>query len=1012
MKFQLTAPFVFLFLFFSFLSPSFVWGADQPSVYDSETQPGKPISGIEAIAKIQLPEGFKAKLFASEPMVRNPIAMQYDGRGRLWIAENYSYAERGLRIDPNLHDRIIILEDTNGDDSADKTTVFSDQLHNLTGFAIGAGGVWAICPPQLIFLPDRDGDHRAEGPAQVMLDGFDVPTENHHNFANGLKFGPDGWLYGRSGGSSPGEIGVPGTEKKDRIPLRGGIWRYHASLKRFEVLTHGTTNPWGMDWDRFGELFFVNTVNGHLWHLMPGAHLDRLHTIDPNPVVYRMIDTIADHYHFDTGQGWTSSRDGAANSMGGGHAHQGALIYQGGRWPKSYDGKLFMVNFHGRRLNTERLERVGNGYRARHEKDFAIFGDTWFRGIDLAHSPDGNVAIIDWSDTGECHENTGVHRSSGRIYLLQSADEKKISFQPSTDENLLADLQSENIFYARRAIERFLFEPSILKSRQGDLKEILNNSNEPAYRLRAIWALNAIGSLSKDEITRMTTDNNEHLRAWAVRLLIDRYQLDTVLGDRRGLGIPPMPSTISDFLISKAEQEDSALVRNVLASSIQRMPVNSSRMQLATALANYSKDAYDISQPLLVWYGIAPVAEKNPNQLVKLIESSRWPLLNEMIVRRLASEMQENDATHAIENVVELASTRPIQERETIIKGLMSGLAGRDTVKKPAKWDNFISGMKPESVAEANEIFGQGVPESKIRTILADSKADMRSRLVAIKTLVKRRPPDLAALCTGLLGTRFLNIEALNGLSTYKDISIGESLIRSYRSFALQDRPKVIEVLVQRPAWAKQLLQAMGQEKFPRGDMNVVQARQVLALNDPELSRLLEENWGKIGTPAAEKQAFRQNIEAELKLAENRVDLALGRQIYLKNCGQCHQLYGEGGRIGPDITGAQRQDIGYLLENILDPSAVVAPDFRVTNIQLKDGRVLSGLVRVRDNKAITLIGATETRIIPIAEIEAQKSTTQSIMPDGQLEAMTNHERISLLKYLMSASPPELAEKNK
>jgi putative heme-binding domain-containing protein len=215
---------------------------------------------------------------------------------------------------------------------------------------------------------------------------------------------------------------------------------------------------------------------------------------------------------------------------------------------------------------------------------------------------------------------------------------------------------------------------------------------------------------------------------------------------------------------------------------------------------------------------------------------------------------------------------------------------------------------------------------------------------------------------------------------------------------------------VQRPAWAKQLLQAMGQEKFPRGDMNVVQARQVLALNDPELSRLLEENWGKIGTPAAEKQAFRQNIEAELKLAGNQVDLALGRQIYLKNCGQCHQLYGEGGRIGPDITGAQRQDIGYLLENILDPSAVVAPDFRVTNIQLKDGRVLSGLVRVRDNKAITLIGATETRIIPIAEIEAQKSTTQSIMPDGQLEAMTNHERISLLKYLMSASPPELAEK--
>lgn len=984
-------------------------GADEPVIYDSETSQEKPVSGAEATAKIQLPEGFRAKLFASEPMVRNPIAMQYDSRGRLWIAENYSYAERGLRVDPNLRDRIIILEDTDGDDKADKTRVFTDRLNNLTGFAIGRGGVWAICPPQLLFLPDADTNEQADDALKVALDGFYVPTENHHNFANGLKFGPDGWLYGRAGGSSPSEVGPPGTPLAQRIPLRGGIWRYHPGLGRFEVLTHGTTNPWGMDWDEKGELFFVNTVNGHLWHLMPGAHLERLHTIDPNPVVYRMIDTIADHYHFDTGKGWAASRDGVANSLGGGHAHQGAIIYQGGRWPKAYDGRLMTVNFHGRRLNTERLERAGNGYRAFHEKDFALFGDTWFRGIDMAHSPDGNMAVIDWSDTGECHENTGVHRSSGRIYLLQSADDREMAFQAFQKSNIISELQSDKIFYARRSLERFQFEPEKYLAMAGQLKALMSKAGNLRNRLRAMWALNALGRLSEAELISLTGDSDEHLRGWAVRLLVDLNEIDTVLGDRRGLKIEEMKESTQQRLLSMAKDEKSGLVRSILASALQRMPVGEGRIRLAALLAGHSQDAGDISQPLLVWYGVAPVAEKQPHLLVSLLKSSHWPVLNEMIARRLSTEMQAENATAAVDEMIRQAADGPEAGREAILRGMVAGLAGRDSVKKPAGWDDFVREMKPEQVAELNEIFGSGAPEAKIRAILADSKADMRSRVIALRTLIRRRPKDLVAVCNELLGTRFLNVEAMNGLSTYDDLTIGEALIRNYRSFALLDRPKVLDVLVSRPGWAKQLLLAFGApERISGGELSVVQARQIQALNQPELTALLEKNWGRLGTPAAEKQAFRQKIEAEMKSAGGEVDLAMGRQVYLKNCGQCHLLYGEGGRIGPDITGGQRQDLGYLLENVLEPNAVVSPDFRVTNLQMKDGRVLSGLVRARDKQAITLVGTNETRILPISEIEAQKQTTQSIMPEGQLEAMATAERVALLKYLMSSQAPEVA----
>ncbi len=241
------------------------------------------MSPAESLAALQLPPGFQATLFASEPEVQNPIAMVWDARGRLWVAENYTYAERALKFDLRFRDRIVVLTDGGGDGRHRERRVFTDDLQRLSSVEVGHGGVWALCPPQLLFIPDRNGDAVPDGPAEVVLDGFTVPTENFHGFANGLRFGPDGWLYGRCGASAPGEIGRPGTPAADRIPVRGTVWRYHPVRQVVEVLSSGTTNPWGHDWDERGELFFINTVNGHLWHGITGAHYVRSHTIDPNP---------------------------------------------------------------------------------------------------------------------------------------------------------------------------------------------------------------------------------------------------------------------------------------------------------------------------------------------------------------------------------------------------------------------------------------------------------------------------------------------------------------------------------------------------------------------------------------------------------------------------------------------------------------------------------------------------------------------------------------------------------
>jgi len=189
----------------------------------------KALPPDEAARGFRVPDGFHVSVFAAEPDVQNPIAMAWDARGRWGIAENYTYADRTKKFDLSFRDRVLIFEDTDGDGRHDKRTVFTDDVQMLTGIEIGNGGVWLMTPPQLVFVPDRDGDDQPDGAPVVMLDGFTPSTDNYHTFANGLKWGPDGWLYGRCGASSPGRLGAPGTPDEQRVPLNGGIWRYRAS---------------------------------------------------------------------------------------------------------------------------------------------------------------------------------------------------------------------------------------------------------------------------------------------------------------------------------------------------------------------------------------------------------------------------------------------------------------------------------------------------------------------------------------------------------------------------------------------------------------------------------------------------------------------------------------------------------------------------------------------------------------------------------------------------------------
>lgn len=1032
-----------------------------PEIYNSEAQQtAEPMPAEQAAATMKLPEGFTCTVFASEPDVQNPIAMTWDGRGRLWIAENYTYAERNMRFDLSLKDRVIVLEDSDNDGKADKRTVFTDQVQMLTSVEYGHGGVWLMCPPQLLFIPDADRDDVPDGPPVVKLDGFTVAEANYHNFANGLRWGPDGWLYGRCGGSCPGDIGKPGTPNDQRVPLRGGIWRYHPTRETVEVLCSGTTNPWGHDWNEDGELFFINTVNGHLWHMIPGAHYTRPFTLDPRPYVYELIDQHADHYHFDTGKAWHQQRAGVANDLGGGHAHQGCAIYHTpidkdapGVWPEEYHGRLFTNNLHGRRLNVERLDREGSGYVGRHEPDFMIAEDPFYRGLDMRFGPDGQMYLIDWSDTGECHEHDGVHRTSGRVYriayegavsgpsvadlrtpdLLQLADRYDDSQRWHRSQILirLGENAYPNKFgfgsgpYGIAATIRSWFGQS--KFVEGD--EVFTEFDLFLLAVYFDFGWGTMGGNQRfdcfdkhlglnwfDEIDKRGEIDRPPVEPLMVRLFLEGNleSLDTPLeyrhvplGDVDGRADFPKLFTMLRSKVLRDVFWRTARHRLAVCSALQRMHLKK-RAEVAEQLVSYEQDANDHNLPLMVWYGLIPVAEHHPDHLVDVVKACTWPRTGRLITRRLTEMIEDN--RKPLEGVIDVAIADS-SKRDWVIAGLEQGLEGIRKATPPSNWDAFATAVNDSSdgkliakVQELSVVFGDGRAMDAVRQIALNPDSDHASRAAALQTLIDSRDEQLRPICEKLLSDARINVQAASGLALFEDPTIADALIKSYRRFRSPQRPKIIAILASRPSFAGQLLDAMGRGKIPVDHLTAYQVRQINAFGDDALTEQVKSVWGEIRESSAERTAKVEHLKETLTVdVLSKADLSHGRALFAKSCGKCHQLFGDGGNIGPILTGANRTNMHYLAENIVDPSAVVSKDYRMSVLVLDDGRVLSGLVTESTDRTTKLETPTETFVISTEEILERKVTSQSPMPEGLLDQLSEDDIRDLFAYLQSPS---------
>jgi len=956
-----------------------------------------PLPADEAAATFTAPPGFRTTLFAGEPDITQPIAMTTDGRGRLWVVECLTYPE--WRTDGTGNDRVLIFEDTNGDGQSDSRKVFLENGSNLSGIAWGLGGVWLCSMPNLIFVPDHNGDDIPDGPAEIVLDGWDLKAR--HNAFNGLQFGPDGWLYGCNGILSNSRVGVPGTPDDQRVALNCGVWRYHPTTKKFEVVASGTTNPWGLDFDAQGRMFITNCVIEHVFEVVPGGHYKRMFGEDLTPNTYMLMQTCADHIHWGGGF-WDTSIGGIHNEFGGGHAHSGAMIYLGDNWPAEYRGNLFTLNIHGQRLNRDTFSAKGSGVVASHAPDFAQSHDPWFRATELMYGADGGVYILDWNDTGECHDSEAdaVSRETGRIFKItyQKPAVRDVDLTKLDDLRLAGLQYRDNEWQARTArviLQERAMQRALATNVVESLRAALDDGN-PLFRLRSAWALHCIGQLDAQwRRARTLKDPDPFVRGWTVRFEVEDERADPERGK---------------ILAELARNDPSPVVRLELAAALQRVPTEE-RVRIAGELLQHAEDADDRQIPLMVWYGILPLAGDPDGHDLALLARSSLPLPARLLSRRIAT------MEGGIERLVDwLAGHKlPPAALQSALTGLRDAVEGRRGLAMPRNWPAVqkqalatLSDSETEAIAQSLGLaFGDSAVFDELFAQAANAKAENGARAAALELLIQSPNPRLIPLLQQVIAEPDLAGPALRGLAAYDDPLSAEAIIGAYGKLSDAQREDAISTLASHAGSAVALLDAIAAKRINAADVSAYTARQLLDYSDSAITDRVRELWGHVRTTPAEKKeqiaAFRAEFSTDNLAA---ADLKAGRNLFKAKCAQCHTLYGEGGKIGPDLTGSQRNNLDYLLPNVVDPSAVVPREYAVYTVLTAEGRLVQGVVPEQNERVMVLQTPTERIVIDRNDIDEVKPASLSMMPEGLLESLTPAERRDLVGYLSTPSAPE------
>ncbi len=981
---------------------------------------GGPSRGVDAIRQFKLQPGFVANVVAEEPLINKPIAVQWDGKGRIWVAETPEYPngrrplvapswkETGV-LEPGKYDRpgrdsISMLEDTNGDGQMDKKHVFYTGLELVTGFCMHGDGVIAVAQPSIVWLRDTDGDGKAET-VTPLFDGF-APGDTHF-VANHFIAAPDGWIYASTGS---GADALNPTTNKLMAKISPGVFRFKPDGSAIEQVASQGGNSFGCEVTSDMEIFHGKATSGNPlqyvvlpeWVLAraPNNKAQAFHSVNPGRTV--AIPALPDRTPIMQ-----------IDQVGRYSAACATAVYEGGAWPKEYDGKIFTSEPILDIIHHEGLKQDGpvfNGELVLSNSEWLRSTDYWFCPIDVAFGPDGAMYILDFNTPVVTHNDTrgpehGKSNASvrpdrdsyfGRIYRIQSQSAPKFPIPNLYQANaagLVAAFKHPSKVVRFNAI-RILVEKADELGAQAvpALTTMATSESFVPARILALWALDRLNQLKDQTLQAAFQAPDAGVRKNAMLIVessglpLDAKEAAAGIGDKdarvrlatlRALGASSMSPEVSSVLLasgSKLNDEwskaaaDAAGARNpssqletILAESGSTQSEESAR-SLAASLASGGNQAQLL--------GVLQASATSPNP--KLVAA----VLNEIGKAAPAAPRSVGAALAALRPI--LSSSNPALSSAALPLAVAwdkGGVLNKEITKVAGELLNVARDPKQP----------EGLRTAAIRTLLPARAANKFILPNVIALLTKPQPDGLAK---GLI----------NDLAATGEADAGRALIDTYPTLPPSQQEVAFGAIVSRPAWAKLLLDAVDGKKIAAASLAPGQISRLTSHPDAETAKRATAIFG--GTSGGKDQL----IAKLLPQVDKPGNVANGKVIFTAMCATCHQLEGAGHRFGPPLDGIGSHPVLEMLTHIVNPNLVVDDEHRTWNITMKDGTLHSALiasenetrVQIRQPSGITLDLKT-------SDIATRTKGDNSLMPEG-LEAVGADNLRDIIAYIRSCAP--------
>jgi putative heme-binding domain-containing protein len=966
-----------------------------------EAQQAK-MSPAESARAFEVADDLRFDQVLAEPIVKQPIAMTFDERGRLWVVQYIQYPHpAGLKIlsrdnfwrvvydkvppPPPRHDRgkdrITIHEDTTGSGVYDKHTVFLDGLNIVTSIAHGRGGVWVLNPPYLLFYPTKkDGDAPAGDPV-VHLQGFGI--EDTHSCANSLRWGPDGWLYGTQGSTVSAHITRPGDASKPIQMIGQHVWRYHPEKKRFEIFAEGGGNAFGIEIDAAGRIYSGhNGGDTRGFHYVQGGAYRKgfeKHGVLANPYSFGFFEAM---------------RHNKAQRF----SHTFVLNEADGL-PAQYRGKLFAVEPLQGRVMLSDIKADRSSFETRDLGPVVRSSDTWFRPVDIKPAPDGSIFVADFYEQNIAHlkHNDGeVDRETGRIYRLAAKDatfRKPVDLGKKSSAELVETLRSDNRWERQTAL-RLLADRkdrSVLPALERMMSRETSRK-QPA--LEALWAIHATGGFDAAVALEALGHSEPNVRAWAIRLLADEGRL----GDK-----------VFARLLEIARTEPDVHVRSQWASSSRRLSAQEG-LPIVRELLSHDEDTADIHVPLLLWWSIEARCETERDQVLDLCRDSafwRTKMVEQTLLPRLMKRFAMPGSQKDYRTCVELFRLAPEKKHGSILlKALEEAFKGRS-----------IAGLPDDLLAEVERLGGgsiafgvrQGKSDAVARglDLLQNPKTPLPERIELIEIFGEAKQPSCIVPLLKILRAKeaeTIQKAALAALESYRDDAIGAAVLEQLPEMSPPVREVADALLASRREWSKQFVLAVDAGKIAPASVPPATLRKLLLHRDDRIAELVRKHWGEV-KGATTARMLEQITRLTAVANDGKADPYAGKKLYTARCASCHTLHAQGGSVGPDLTPFKRDDVPHLMLHIVNPSAEIREGYESSVIVTESGRTLTGIVIEKDARVVVLRTAEGQRIVlPRDDIESMNVTGVSLMPEGLLDGLSDQQVRDLFGYLRSGQP--------